>query len=154
MQRSRLGFTLMEMMIVVSMIGLLTLMVLPKFSGLVERNKLNAAREEITAAIATARAAAVQKGRSATVYLTGNSIRVIVVTSNAGATTTLVPSKSLSTLYNVSLTSSSDSIRFDMRGYASPRLSATGMFKVLAGSRRDSVCVTTVGQIMPRSCSL
>lgn len=154
MQRSRWGFTLTEMMIVVSVVGLLTLMTLPKFSGLVERNKLSAAREEITAAIATARAAAVQKGRSATVYLTGNSIRVVVVTSNAGATTTLVPAKSLYSLYNVSLTASSDSIRFDMRGFASPRLSATGMFKVLAGSRRDSVCVTTAGQLMPRSCSL
>ena len=84
----------------------------------------------------------------------GRGIRVVAVTSSSGTTTTLVPSKSLSTLYNVSLTSSSDSIRFDMRGYASPRLSATGMFKVLIGSRRDSVCVTTAGQVMPRSCSL
>ena len=67
--RSRPGYTLTEMVIVVLMVGMLTMISLPKFSGLVERNKLSAAREEITAAIATARAAAVQKGQQITARL-------------------------------------------------------------------------------------
>ena len=142
------------MLIVVSVIGLLTLFALPKFSGLVERNQLSAAREELSAAIATARAAAVQKGRTATLFLSGNQMWVTVVTSNAGATTTIVPTKSFTSLYNVSVTASAPSITFDMRGFANPRLATTGKFVLTGASRKDSVCVTTAGQIMPRNCSL
>jgi Tfp pilus assembly protein FimT len=54
------------MLIVVVMVGALTMFALPKFSKLAESNKLGAAREEISSIIATARAAAVQKGRTAT----------------------------------------------------------------------------------------
>ena len=142
------------MLIVVSIIGLLTLFALPKFSGLVERNQLSAAREELSAAIATARAAAVQKGRTATLFLSGNQMWVTVVTSNAGATTTIVPMKSFTSLYKVSVTATEPSITFDMRGFANPRLSTTGKFVITGASRKDSVCITTAGQIMPRSCSL
>jgi Tfp pilus assembly protein FimT len=140
------------MLIVVSVVGLLTLFALPKFSGLVERNNLTAAREELASAIATARAAAVQKGRNATLYLSGNQLWVTVVTSNAGATATVIPTRSFSTLYNVSVTSTDASITYDMRGFA--KLSASGKFTITKGTRRDSVCITAAGQIMPRSCSL
>lgn len=155
MLRSRLAYTLTEMMIVVVVVGSLTLFSLPKFSGLVERNRLSAAREEITAAIATARAAAIQKGRTATFSVLANQMLVTVVTSDAGATSTIVPQKNFSSLYNVSVASTADStITFDLRGFASPRLSAVAKFVITAGARRDSVCVTTAGQIMPRSCAL
>ena len=154
MERSQRGYTLTEMLIVVSIVGLLTLFSVPRFSGLVERNKLTAAREELSAAIATARAAAIQKGRTATLFLSGNQMWVTVVTSNAGATTTIVPVKSFSTLYNVSVTSTAPTVTFDMRGFANPRLAATGKFVISGASKKDSVCITTAGQIMPRNCSL
>ena len=156
MERSHRGYTLTEMLIVVSIVGLLTLFAVPKFSGLVERNKLTAAREELSSAIATARAAAIQKGRTATLFLSGNQMWVTVVTSSAGATTTIVPVKSFS-LYNVSVAPTDPaitSVTFDLRGYATPRLSATGIFRITGTSKKDSVCITTAGQIMPRSCSL
>ena len=157
MDRSRRGYTLTEMLIVVSVVGLLTLFSLPKFSGLVERNKLTAAREELAAAIATARAAAVQKGRTATLFLSGNQMWVTVVTNNAGSTTTIVPVKSFSTLYNVSVSPKDPaltSVTFDMRGFANPRLSQTGIFRMVRGTKKDSLCITTAGQLMPRGCSL
>lgn len=141
------------MLIVVSIVGMLTLFAVPKFSGLVERNKLTAAREELSSAIATARAAAIQKGRTATLFLSGNKMWVTVVTSSAGATTTIVPVKSFS-LYNVSVTSTEPSVTFDLRGFATPRLGSTGIFRITGTSKKDSVCITTAGQIMPRSCSL
>ena len=154
MNKPRPGYTLTEMLIVVVMVGALTLMTLPKFSGLVERNKLSAAREEIAAAVATARAAAVQKGRTATLRVSGNTMWVTVVTSNAGATTTIVPVKSFSSLYNVSLAATDTIVTYDTRGFASPRLGGTAVFRIVGSSRRDSVCITTAGPIMPRRCSL
>ena len=155
-KKPRPGYTLTEMLIVVVMVGMLTLMTLPKFSGLVERNKLSAAREEIAAAVATARAAAVQKGRTATLRFSGDNMWVTVVTSGAGATTTIVPVKNYRTLYNVSLSvASSDTlITYDTRGFASPTLGGTAIFRIVGTSKRDSVCITAAGQIMPRSCSL
>jgi prepilin-type N-terminal cleavage/methylation domain-containing protein len=151
--RSRQGYTLTEMLIVVGVVGLLTLVSLPRFSGLVERNKLQAARDELTAAIATARAAAIQKGRTATLFLNGNQMWVTAVTSSSGTTTTVVPVKSFSTLYNVSVAGLT-SVTFDSRGFASPRLSTTGKYLITGASKKDSVCITTAGQIMPRNCSL
>lgn len=153
MDWTRRGYTLTEMIIVVGVVGLLTIISLPRFSGLVERNRLSAAREELTAAIATARAAAVQKGRTATMFVSGNQMWVTVVNSGSG-TTTVVPVKSFSSLYNVSVAATEPSITFDMRGFLTPRLASTGVFRIVGASRRDSVCITSAGQIMPRSCSL
>src|SRR5687767_3015986 len=146
------------MLIVVGVVGMLTLFALPKFHGLVERNQLTAARDELAAAIATARAAAVQKGRTATLFLSGNKMWVTVVTSDAGTTSTVVPVKSFGTLYNVSVAAQTPSgltsVTFDGRGFASPRLSATGKFLITGTSKKDSLCITTAGQLMPKSCSL
>ena len=154
MNRSRRGYTLTEMLIVVSVVGMLTLISLPKFSALVESNKLQAAREELAAAIATARAAAVQKGRTATLFLNSNQMWVTVVTNSAGTTTTVVPLKSFGSLYNVSVTASNPTITFDGRGFTSPTLPSLGKFWIVGASKKDSVCITSTGQIMPRSCSL
>jgi Tfp pilus assembly protein FimT len=145
------------MLIVVSIIGLLSMLSLPKFKGLAESNRLTSAREELAAAIATARAAAVQKGRTATLFLSGNQMWVTVVTNSAGSTTTIVPVKSFSTLYNVSVSpkdAALTSITFDGRGFATPRLSSTGVFRINGTSKRDSLCITPAGQLMPRGCQL
>lgn len=154
MLRSRQGYTLPEMLIVVVMVGMLTMFAIPKFSIVVQRNKLTAAREEITAAIATARAAAVQKGRTSTLWFSGNTMWVTVVTSNSGSTMTVVPVKSFMTLYNVSVAAPVSAFTFDMRGFLNPRLPSTGIIRISGSARRDSVCITTTGQIMPRGCSL
>ena len=155
MLRSRQGYTLAEMVIVVVMVGMLSIFAIPKFSLVAESNKISAAREEITAAIATARAAAVQKGRTATLWFSGNTMWVTVITSNSGTTTTVVPVKSFSTLYNVSVTAPASAITFDMRGFVNPPLPPPkGVFLIAGSSKRDSVCVTRTGQIMPRGCSL
>jgi prepilin-type N-terminal cleavage/methylation domain-containing protein len=153
----RRGYTLVEMMIVVSVMGALALFSLPKFAGLQERSRLTSARQEVEAAIATARAAAIQKGRTATVVFSNNKLWVTVTTSSSGAQTTVVPATPLDSVYGVTVQSRSagdTSISFDMRGFASPRLAATGVFVLKGTTRTDSVCVTTAGAIMPRGCSL
>lgn len=154
MNRSRQGYTLMEMVIVVSVVGMLTIISLPRFSGLVERNRLQSARDELAAAISTARAAAIQKGRTATMFLSGNQMWVTVVTASDGSTTTVVPVKSFSSLYNVSVSATSPTLTFDSRGFINPRLSSRGIFRIVGASKRDSLCITIAGQIMPRGCSL
>ncbi len=157
MRSERKGYTLVEMMIVLSIMGGLALFSLPRFAGLQERSRLTAARQEVEAAIATARAAAIQKGRTATVVFSNNRLWVTVTSSGSGTQTSVVPVTPLDSIYGVTVQSRSagdTSIAFDMRGFASPRLSATGVFVLRGTTRTDSVCVTTSGQIMPRGCAL
>jgi Tfp pilus assembly protein FimT len=143
------------MLIVVVIVGGLTVFALPRFSGLTERQNLNAARQEITAAIATARAAAIQKGSSAGVRIKGDSVSVTVVNAGGVGTTTILPAKSLYTAYGVQVAPkfpSDTTITFDTRGFA--RLGTTSIIRLGKGARRDSICLMSSGQIMPRGCSL
>jgi prepilin-type N-terminal cleavage/methylation domain-containing protein len=151
------GFTLVEMMMVIVIISGLTLFSLPKFHALEERSRLASARQELQAAIATARAAAIQKGRTAQVVIVGNALTVRVTIDNAGTTKTLLNRIQLDSVYKVTVTPSAPAdslLTFDMRGFLRPRLGATEIYHIVGASKRDSVCITTGGQIMPRSCSL
>lgn len=153
--QTRPGYTLAEMLIVVVIVGGLALFSLPKFSGLTERSNIAAARQQVTAAIATARAAAIQKGSSATVRIVGDSLSVTVVNAGGVGTTTVIAPKPLHDLYGVVLSHKNlvdTTITFDTRGFA--RLGATAIIRLAKGARRDSVCLTISGQIMPRGCSL
>jgi len=150
----RKGFTLTEMMIVVVIVGGLTLFALPRFTGLHERSRLASARQEIEAAIATARAAAIQKGRTSQVHMGGNKVWVTVTSSETGTQTTVIPAIPLDSVYGVTMSAPYTSITFDVRGFASPRLPGGGVFQLVGPTRRDSVCVTSSGQLMPRGCAL
>lgn len=149
------GFTLAEMLIVVVIFGLLSLVSLPKFQRLRERNQLNSARQEIAAAFATARAAAIQKGSRASVVLKNGSLTVSVVGAAGGATTTLIGPKPLNTLYGVTVTtntSADTAATYNMRGFA--WLGSKRIVRIAGSTRSDSLCLTSTGQILPRSCSL
>ena len=61
--RSRNGFTLVETLIVVVLLGLMTLIAFPKMSSAMVRNDLRGARTTMVNMIAKARAAAVQSNR-------------------------------------------------------------------------------------------
>jgi Tfp pilus assembly protein FimT len=132
---------------------MMALLVLPRFSLLAEQNQLTIAREDLTAAIAKARSAAMQGGRNATLFLSGD--RMWVTAENAGSTTTVLPVQSFKTLYNVSVAPSDStlsSVTFDRRGYATPRLASIGVFRIKGATRTDSVCMTRAGLVLRGSC--
>ena len=54
MIRNKKGFTLIELMLVVIIIGALTAMVMPRLAGRTEQAKVSAAQADVTANIATA----------------------------------------------------------------------------------------------------
>jgi prepilin-type N-terminal cleavage/methylation domain-containing protein len=151
---ARKGFTLVEMLIVVVIIGGLTLFSIPKFAVLQERSKLTSARQEIEAALVTARAAAIQKGRVAKLHIANNKLSVTVIPVGGGVEQTVLPVMPLDSVYGITMTVTDTLIVFDVRGFASPRLAATGMFKLIGRTRRDSVCISTTGQILSRGCAL
>lgn len=146
------GYTLTEMMIVIVIVGSLALFTLPRFTGLNRASKLAAARAEVQAGIATARAVAIQKGRAAQFRIVGNRMTVAVDTSANGQRDTVIREQPLDTKYQVTVTGPTGEIAFDPRGWVTT--SATLKYVLTQGARKDSVCFRKSGQILPRGCIL
>lgn len=148
---------MIELMIVVTITSMLALVAAPRFTILMHRNALSASRQQIEAMVATARAGAIQKGRPATFWVSGQRMGVTAVINDAGGTTNLIAPIRLDSIHKgmtLSLGGSADTaIVFSSRGYASPRLAATLIYRLQVGSRRDSTCVSTVGHILGQACA-
>ena len=145
---ARRGFTLPEMLIVVVMISLIALIGLPKFARTNAVRYREVARQRITAALATARQAAIQKGASAEFQLVRNSF---IVRSSRGDT--IIRPMPLDSLFRVraiavSGTPDSLSIVFNSRGMTT---SISGDAQIIRLSREgaplDSVVVTKWGMV-------
>lgn len=145
MNRQRRGNAVTVMLTVVTTVTALTPIALPGFSTLVERNRLSAARDEITSVLATARSSAIQKGRSTTVRFSSNRMWV---SAHSGATT-VVPAMSFLALYDVSVAAPDSILTFDSHGVVSPSQGARGIV-IVGRSGRNSVCLAA-GQIKCRN---
>ena len=148
--------TLVELLIVVVITSGLALLAAPRFTTLTQRSALRSSRQRVEAMIATARAAAIQKGRDATFWVSGQQMGVTAVINDAGQTTNLISATRLDSLYKVTLAlggSGDSSIVFSPRGYASPRLGGIVIYRLQIGVRADSTCVSSVGHILGQACA-
>ncbi|HEX5829940.1 MAG TPA: prepilin-type N-terminal cleavage/methylation domain-containing protein [Gemmatimonadaceae bacterium] len=165
MRTRRTGFTLVEILIVITIVGILSAIAMPKITQWRARSRLTSARQVLTASIAMARAAAVQKGFTSRLRLGNNEILVEVDTSSVPGVPKLAIIKRVSLLeeYGATVVFVADSdvqstmdLYYDPRGFAQPRLPAVGgpnVFRLAAGARTDSVCLARLGQILPRGCT-
>ena len=155
MSRNRTGFTLIELMIVIVMIGTLLAMAMPKLNKVDARAGTNSAAQRIAAQLATARAAAIASGYSAKLTLAGSTI-TIATSDSLGTFTNLGASMDLSD-YGVTVTATPEStVEFEPRGF-STGIVTTQRFIVDAGTSgvpKDTVCVAKIGLVMPNGCSL
>lgn len=140
---SRRGFTLPEMLIVIVMICLIALVGLPKFTRANARRYMNAARQRTSAALVTARQAAIQKGRAVEFKVVNNRVTV-----TAGGVNLISP-QPLDTLYRVRASPDSLSIIFNGRGFTTIAADTTIRF-TRPGTVLDSVHITRWGMIEQR----
>lgn len=148
--------TMVELMIVVTIVTTLTMFAAPRFRALTQRSALRSSRQQVEAMIATARAAAIQKGRPAAFWVKGQQIGVRAVINDSGQTIDLVAPLRLDSLHRVKLTlggSADTAIVFSPRGYATPRLGGKVIYQLRIGTRSDSTCVTSIGHILGQSCA-
>jgi Tfp pilus assembly protein FimT len=146
---------MIELLVVVTIVSGIALFAAPKFTTLTERSALRSARQQVESAIATARASAIQKGRESTFWVQGNRIGVRTVINDAGATINTLPGIALDSSLGVTLSlagGADTAIVFSPRGFATPRLSAIARFRFAIGSRIDSTCVSSVGQVIGQGC--
>jgi prepilin-type N-terminal cleavage/methylation domain-containing protein len=138
----RRGFTLPEILIVIVMISLLALLAIPRFATANGKRHMESARMRIAAAIATARAAAIQKGEIVTFKIENDSVTV-----KAGSDATdLVSPVPIKTLYSVSTNGSDYTISFTSRGFAT--LGAKTVINLTRpGVPGDSVVIRKTGMV-------
>ncbi len=61
------GFTLIELMVTVAVVGILAVVGVPAMAGLINANRINGASDNLTAALQLARSEAIRRGTSVTV---------------------------------------------------------------------------------------
>jgi type II secretion system protein H len=142
----RAGFSLIEMLIVVVVIGLMTLIALPRLADAFAQNNLNSARAKIISLYSVARATASGSSRTTVLRLSGNRIYVVASPRLDGVAgiDTVTPVENINTEYGITASVSSDSILLDQSG-----LGRNGSTVILSKSgRADTVTISQYGQIL------
>lgn len=132
-QRHDVGFTMVELMLIVAVIGIASTLALTTTARFVQEQRLRQASLELAAYLQSARARAQREGRICQLTITGTTIGPSSVSGNACAT---VPSLNLASVSGASgLTiggASSDPITFTGSGVmASQVLSSSTLIRVL-----------------------
>jgi prepilin-type N-terminal cleavage/methylation domain-containing protein len=144
------GFTLVEMMIVVVLIGLTTLIGYPKVASGLAKANLRSSRTTLANMFAKARAVATQRNRQTSVEFNGSNVVVTALKSvPVGLNTkdTIGAVEKLDALYGVTLNASGvTSIAFDPRGFGLD--GTTHTFVVTRNSKRDSIIVDRLGRVV------
>ena len=148
----RTGFTMIEMLIVVVILGILVIIALPRMRTGVINNNVRAARTTLINMIAGARAAGSQTNRSTWVKIEGSRAVVLARPRLDGVKTgttnadTIGPIQDLSLNYGVTVTASVDSFRFN------PTLmtlaSTSTKFTIARSGRTDTVVVDGLGRVL------
>jgi prepilin-type N-terminal cleavage/methylation domain-containing protein len=148
--RGAAGFTVIELMIVVVILGIITMTVGPSMSRGYAGASRRSADREVTAALYRARAIAIQRSRAARVVRSANTLQLWV--DSSGTLVTVAGMRDLGQLYGVTLAATpNDTLQFDPRGFAITG-GQTLRVTVTKGSAVDTVCVLGLGRIATKGC--
>ena len=154
MRASRSGFTLIEMLIVVSLMGLMGMFALPRLRGSTNSMSVRSARQQTAEMLIVARASAVRSGADSRFIRSGNVVRVVV---DSSGTLVTIAARDLYTSLGVTLavggTAPRDTFRFSPRGQAIG-LTGPATLRFTSGSSHDSVCVSKLGKVARAGCVL
>jgi Tfp pilus assembly protein FimT len=146
--RSRVGFTLVETLIVVVLLGLIVLIGLPKISAAMSRSDLRSARTTMVNLVAAARAASMQTNRITWVKIEGTSAYVGArprLVDIAGSTIDTVGTvQDLGGTYHVTV-AGVDSIQFDPRGFGG--FGTVGSIVLARDGHSSTITVDGLGRV-------
>jgi len=149
----RRGFTMFELIIVIVIIGVITLIGFPKIKDALDKTNIRSARVAAATYVATARAAAVERGCRGVVHFSGSMGTVWVTvcprmsTTGSGTIDTIGVVDPLASLYKVTMTETLDSVQFDPRGLRLNPNTTTVLFTTSSGGR-DSILVNQLGKVV------
>ena len=145
-RRTRRGFSLLELLLVLVISGILMRVTMPKFAAFRDRTAVSGAKQQIASYLAGARAAAIRQSQTATFHVVSDQIWTTVnQSSGSPVDVQKVTSISKSRGVSVNNSSSTDSpIVYDPRGFGR---SAATKYVLSRNGVKDSLCVTTLGMI-------
>jgi prepilin-type N-terminal cleavage/methylation domain-containing protein len=136
--KSTMGFSLIEMLIVVVIIGLTTLFVFPRAGAMLDHTQVRSARTAAVNMLNTAKIAARQNNLPTELTVTGNLLSLV----NTSGT---LQSQNMRVHYGVVVGSTGTPVQFDQRGMRMSNTTATIRFS--RGGFTDSVVVDGYGRI-------
>lgn len=148
---------MIETLVVLSVLGLMYVLVGPRLSAIREQSSLRAARQELSSAIAMARAAALQKGKTATLTMSPISASVSVLSGLTGNPVQIYGPLLFNQQLNSTLSAldgAAMTVSFDARGLVTPMPAGISRYRLTSGTRADTICVSPAGIILPKDCQL
>jgi prepilin-type N-terminal cleavage/methylation domain-containing protein len=147
---NRSGFTVIEMAIVVTLIGIIALIGFPKIRQSLDKANVRSARVAVGTMAATARAAAIQRGCPAVIHFSASNATVWVTTNCVTKVDTVSGVQQLGPRFNVMLVATQDSLRFDPRGLSMDNLSGNTVitFTGNSASNVDSTVISPIGKVI------
>ena len=145
---SRRGFTLIEILVVVVIVGVLMLIGFPRIQDQVARSDVRSAASRLASVYAQARANAISTGRPTRFIPVGN--RVVVTTGAGGVSDTVGVVHHLDSLYQVTVTLNEyadDLIEIDARGILSQPLAGDAVITVTRGTYSRAITIGRYGSI-------
>src|SRR5438876_9090610 len=140
----RKGFSTIELIVVIILIGVIASVGLPRRGDGLEKQPVRGAKALIATLAATARGAAIQRGCSATLNITVDSVWVTACGVNPPAALVSVGTKKLvGDEFNVTLNSTGGSVGYDPRGISTGFQATT--VRVVGPHYSESVLIKVVG---------
>jgi prepilin-type N-terminal cleavage/methylation domain-containing protein len=148
-QVERRGFTVIEMLLVILIIGIATLIGLPRMSAGATSASVRGARTTLVNLIARTRIAATETNRISVLKIEGNNAVILLRPRRlpgVGNADTLGQVVQLGESYGVSVTGAIDSVRFDPRGMGSGFGSGT-TFMVSKNGKTETIRIDGLGRV-------
>lgn len=140
------GFTLIEVVIVIVLIGAMAGFAFPRLGGAMAKQSVRSARGAVVAMFAKARATAIQRGAATSLIIKNDTLFVQSVHPVTGAVQRVGNFEDLAARYGVDIQPNNDTCLYDPRGIA---LEAGNLVvTVTKGAFTETIVVNAVGRVI------